>query len=98
MRTSTLTAVAAILMISSIVSGQYNYNNLSVNDPQRTFWYYTMKGSITEASLNIKPHGTYLEYDLYLTLKATVKKYDYSWYNNNTNITSCLLYTSKCDP
>ena len=44
-------------------------SSLRVGDPRNSWW--TEQGTITEATVSVKPQGAYVEYGLYLTFSAT---------------------------
>lgn len=57
-----------LLFIFLLSTTFFAHNELKVNDPQS--WWSWDEGTIEEATISIKPMGTYIEYGLYLTFSA----------------------------
>jgi len=63
MKHKLLTSVILLMAGWSTLPAQ---TSLWINDPQYTWWWQT--GTITEATLTVRPKGLYMQYGLYLTL------------------------------
>ena len=60
------TKIILIAILLFICGHTYSTNNLQINDPQN--WWYNYRAKIYKAELQIKPIGTYIENNLYLTI------------------------------
>lgn len=71
------------LLAATTMSAQ---NSLRVGDPRNSWW--TEQGTITEATVSVKPQGAYVEYGLYLTFSATGTQ----WANRNDSLEVALRF------
>jgi Ca-activated chloride channel family protein len=83
MKSKLLTAAFILMAAWSALPAQ---NSLWINDPQLSWWWQT--GTITEATLTVRPKGLYLQYGLYLTLSPQETSFE-----NTTQLEAVLDFS-----
>ena len=81
LKKTTLLIIFFLFIVFNQISSAYGY--LNVRDPRG---WHSMKGTIENATVSVKPKGVYMEIGLYLTFSAR------DWYYDNTDSLEVQFY------